>query len=221
MFFCVLFATEIMDQQQAARDRYKAVLERYIPAASVNQITDWIIGYGFHLTITKERATKHGDFRPSIGKQVGHRITVNHSLNKYAFLITLVHEIAHLHTWRIYGNKVSSHGAEWKNSFKELMQVFLHNAIFPEDVLQRLKKHMNNPAASSSRDLDLVKALKNYDTIAAIFLEDLEENQRFKMPNGREFVKGPRERKTFRCFDASTMQAYRIHALAEVEPLHA
>jgi hypothetical protein len=101
------------------------------------------------------------------------------------------------------------------------MQVFLHNAIFPEDILQRLKKHMHNPAASSSRDLDLVKALKNYDTIAAIFLEDLEENQRFKMPNGREFVKGPRERKTFRCFDASTMQAYRIHALAEVEPLHA
>jgi SprT protein len=209
------------DKHQDIKEQYRSVLEKYIPVAAVNQIVDWIIGYGFHLTITKERSTKHGDFRPTLGRNSGHRISVNHSLNKYAFLITLVHEIAHLHTWNQFGNKVSSHGPEWKNSFKVLMQGFLNNAVFPEDILKVLVVHMKNPAASSSRDLILVKALKNYDSSLSIVLEDLEENQRFRLANGREFVKGPRDRKTFRCYEALTMQAFRIHALAEVEPLFA
>jgi hypothetical protein len=207
------------DKQHNIREQYRGILEKYIPSPAVSQIVEWIIGYGFHLTITKERATKHGDFRPILGRQSGHRISVNHSLNKYAFLITLVHEIAHLHTWGHYGNKVDSHGPEWKNSFKLLMQVFLTEAVFPEDVLEVLILHMKNPAASSSRDLALVRALKKYDTIRSLVLEDLAENQRFRLANGREFVKGPRERKTFRCYEASTMQAHRVHALAEVEPL--
>jgi hypothetical protein len=91
--------------------------------------------------------------------------------------------------------------------------------VFPPDVLGVLKQHMLNPAASSSRDLVLMKALKRYDTELCIFLEDLEENQRFRLMNGREFIKGRKERKTFRCYEVPGMQAYRIHALAEVEPV--
>lgn len=219
MFFCVSNPTK-MQADETIRERYKLVLERYIPEAAIEKTIDWIIGYGVHLTITKERSSKHGDFRPVLGKNAGHRITVNHSLNKYAFLITLVHEIAHFDTWVRFGNSVSSHGPEWKNSFKVLMQDFLHDGIFPPDVLIVLRDHMLNPAASSSRDLKLMKALKNYDTELCIFLEDLEENQRFRLPNGREFIKGPKERKTYRCIEVPSMQAYRIHALAEVEPLH-
>jgi hypothetical protein len=131
-----------------------------------------------------------------------------------------VHEIAHFDTWVRFGNSVSSHGQEWKNSFKKLMQEFLYESVFPSDVLSVLKIHMSNPAASSSRDLVLMKALKKYDTELSIFLEELEENQRFRLLNGREFIKGPKERKTFRCFEVPGMQAYRIHALAEVEPVH-
>ena len=219
MFFCESISIK-MQAADTIRERYKLVLERYIPEAAIERIIDWIIGYGVHLTITKERSTKHGDFRPVPGKSTGHKITVNHSLNKYAFLITLVHEIAHFDTWVRFGNSVSSHGQEWKNSFKKLMHEFLDERVFPLDVLSVLKIHMSNPAASSSRDLVLMKALKNYDTELSIFLEELEENQRFRLLNGREFIKGPKERKTFRCFEVPGMQAYRIHALAEVEPVH-
>ena len=195
MFFCESISIK-MQAADTIRERYKLVLERYIPEAAIERIIDWIIGYGVHLTITKERSTKHGDFRPVPGKSTGHKITVNHSLNKYAF------------------------GQEWKNSFKKLMHEFLDERVFPSDVLSVLKIHMSNPAASSSRDLVLMKALKNYDTELSIFLEELEENQRFRLLNGREFIKGPKERKTFRCFEVPGMQAYRIHALAEVEPVH-
>ena len=218
MFFCASNPTK-MEAAVLIRQRYKVILERYIPEAAIDRIVDWIIGYGVHLTITKERSTKHGDFRPVLGKATGHKITVNHSLNKYAFLITLVHELAHFDTWVRFGNAVSSHGPEWKNSFKVLMQDFLHDSVFPPDVLGVLKQHMLNPAASSSRDLVLMKALKRYDTELCIFLEDLEENQRFRLMNGREFIKGRKERKTFRCYEVPGMQAYRIHALAEVEPV--
>jgi SprT protein len=219
MFFCESISIK-MQAADSIRERYKVVLERYIPEAAIERIIDWIIGYGVHLTITRERSTKHGDFRPVRGKSSGHKITVNHSLNKYAFLITLVHEIAHFDTWVRFGDSVSPHGQEWKNSFKKLMQDFLHERVFPSDVLRVLEIHMLNPSASSSRDLVLMKALKNYDTELCIFLEQLEENQRFRLLNGREFIKGPKERKTFRCFEVPSMQAYRIHALAEVEPVY-
>lgn len=209
-----------MHDADTIRKRYTSILERYIPEAAIERIIDLIIGYGVHLTITRERSTKHGDFRPMPGKTTGHKITVNHSLNKYAFLITLVHEIAHFDTWIRFGNSVSPHGQEWKFSFKKLMHDFLHESVFPLDVLSVLEIHMSNPSASSSRDVVLMKAIKNYDTEQSILLEELEENQRFRLTNGREFIKGPKERKTFRCFEVPGMQVYRIHALAEVEPVH-
>ena len=79
------------------KEQYTQVLIKYIPETSVPLIVNWIIEYGVHLKITKDRSTKLGDFRPTLGVNRGHRITVNYNLNKYAFLITLVHEIAHFH----------------------------------------------------------------------------------------------------------------------------
>ena len=39
-----------------------------------------------------------------------HRISVNGNLNKYSFLITLIHELAHLLTFTQYKNRVDPHG---------------------------------------------------------------------------------------------------------------
>jgi hypothetical protein len=43
-----------------------------------------------HLKIVNEEQTRHGDYRKVNGK---HEITVNSNLNKYKFLMTLIHEI--------------------------------------------------------------------------------------------------------------------------------
>ena len=178
------------------KEQYTQVLIKYIPETSVPLIVNWIIEYGVHLKITKDRSTKLGDFRPTIGVNRGHRITVNYNLNKYAFLITLVHEIAHFDTWNTYRQSVKPHGVEWKNAFKKLMSPFLREDVFPVEVLNRVVAYMNNPAASSCVDEDL-----------------------FKLKTGRVFKKGKQRRKYFRCEEFGSGKHYLINPLAEVEPI--
>ncbi|PKP15392.1 MAG: sprT domain-containing protein, partial [Bacteroidetes bacterium HGW-Bacteroidetes-23] len=77
------------------------VLLKYLPEHAVESVFELIKTNSVHLKIVNERVTRHGDYRrhPS-GK---HHITVNANLNKYRFLITLVHEIAHLAAFEKYG----------------------------------------------------------------------------------------------------------------------
>ncbi len=99
------------------KEKYRQVLANYIPQQAVDLMAEWILDFNFDLRITKERNSKLGDYRnPTPGER--HKISVNHNLNQYAFLITLVHEIAHLHTWEKHKWKVKPHGDEWKNEFK-------------------------------------------------------------------------------------------------------
>lgn len=201
------------------RDQYTRVLSKYIPASAVDQIVEWVIGYGVHLKITKDRSTKLGDFRPVVGANRGHIITINYNLNQYAFLITLVHEIAHFSTWNTHQNKVKPHGKEWKHAFKEHMQHFLHSAVFPEDVLKDVRAYMNNPAASSCVDEGLMRTLRQFDNEYTLVLEDLPDQALFRLKTGRVFKKGEQRRKYFRCEELSTRKHYLINPLAEVEPL--
>lgn len=197
--------------------KYTQVLIKYIPENAVELIVEWIIEFGIHLKITKERATKLGDFRPTHGKHRGHTITINYNLNQYAFLITLVHEIAHFTTWNSFHNRVRPHGAEWKSEFKRLMMPFLHESIFPSDVLKNVKSYINNPAASSCVDEDLMRSLKQFDSNFSLTVEDLPMSALFKLKTGRIFRKGEQRRKYFRCEEIGSNKHYLINPMAEVE----
>lgn len=63
-------------------------------------------------------------------KGLNHQITINQNLNKYAFLLTLVHEIAHLITYVNHGWNVKGHGPEWKNCFKKQITPFMRDEVF-------------------------------------------------------------------------------------------
>jgi SprT protein len=201
--------------QCTMKSQYEKILSRYIPADAVSLISDWIIHYGVHLTITRERASKLGDFRPSCSAR-GHRITVNHNLNPYAFLLTLVHEIAHLETWNNYRHRARPHGTEWKLAFVRHMQPFLQESIFPMEVLQVVRNYLDNPAASSCTDEQLTRALRQFDISPPLFLEDLPEGSVFKIGTGRVFRKGHKRRKHFHCIEVASEQAYLISPAAEV-----
>lgn len=200
------------------REQYERILIRYLPEKAIPLITDWIISDRIHLKITKERTTKLGDFLPGQSGR-GHRITVNHNLNPYAFLITLVHEIAHLHTWNAHGARVKPHGLEWKASFQHRMEPFLHEEIFPPPILHALITHMEMPFAASCSDEHLLRILRKFDHEPSLLLEELPLGTTFRLKTGRTFVKGLKRRKYYRCEELPGGRQYLINPLTEVEQI--
>ena len=202
-------------------ERNSKILIKYIPENAVPTICNWIIEYDIKLKITRSRKTRLGDYRPPGAGIVNHQITVNHDLNKFSFLITLVHEIAHLTTWNKFKNKVLPHGQEWKSEFKIHMYGFLNSTIFPEDVKNALLKYLVNPAASSCSDHQLLRVLKKYDYRLAdkefIFLEKIPFKSLFKYHENRLFIKGEKIRTRFKCKEISTGNIYLFNPLTEVE----
>ncbi len=136
-------------------------LRQFIPDGAAVLVLEYLNHYRVHLTITRERKSVLGDYRHATAGQ-NHRISINGSLNKYSFLITLIHELAHLVTFMEFGNKVQSHGKEWKKIYRDLLKDFLSMPIFPDDILAALKKNLHNLPASSCADEDLMRILKRY-----------------------------------------------------------
>ncbi|MDO8994297.1 MAG: sprT domain-containing protein, partial [Daejeonella sp.] len=139
------------------------VLNNYLPPGAAPVIARWIDYFECEFKVSRNRSTKHGDYRHPF-KNAGHRISVNYNLNPYAFLITSVHEFAHLLTWNEYKRKAKPHGQEWKNNFKRMMKPFFEQSIFPPDINHAIQNYLENPAASSCVDLKLYRVLKQYDS---------------------------------------------------------
>src|SRR3989344_6913356 len=197
-------------------ERNQSILHKYIPEKAVPLISEWIYKFDFKLKIKKSRSSKYGDYRPPV-KGENHLITINYDMNKYAFLITLVHEIAHLSTYNKHKDKVKPHGDEWKLHYKLLMQQFLIPDIFTVDVITALRKYMNNPAASSCSDTNLLRILKNYDIREnTVLLEDVLEGATFSYNDSRHFIKGPQSRKRIKCTDVNTKATYLFNPITEV-----
>ena len=196
---------------------YSAQLSKYMPAPAAPIISQWINDSPCLFRISRSRTSKFGDYRPPHGGH-GHRISVNHNLNPYAFLITTVHEFAHLKTWNVYQHRVKPHGQEWKASFKKLMQPFIQSGIFPDDIQLAVIKYMDNPTASSCTDLHLFRVLKRYDTRTdhTHTVEQLPENTIFTLKNGRVFQKKEKIRKRYRCIEMKTQRVYLFSPIAEV-----
>mgnify|MGYP002780908076 CR=1 FL=1 len=207
----------IVDLRAVQYQKNSDILRKYLPLPAVPLVAQWIVHYDFKLKIKKERSTRLGDYT-SPRNGLNHLITVNHNLNKFAFLITLVHEVAHLVTYNQYKNTVNPHGTEWKLNFKELMQPFLNTDIFPLEVFAALRSYMQNPAASSCTDTQLLRTLKLHDEeTGTVFLEYLPQNSVFLYNGSRVFQKGEKIRKRFKCKELSTGQVYLFSPLAEVE----
>lgn len=198
------------------------VLSKYMPQAAVPICTQWIVKYNIHLRITRNRASKYGDYRPARGIQ-GHIITVNHNLNPYSFLITFIHEVAHMICEIRHSRYAAPHGKEWKQEYSVLLNYILTKNIFPPDIDLALRTYMKDPAASSCSDENLLRSLKKYDKREdekVIFLEELPHGTMFRLNSSKKiFVKGVMMRKRFQCFEHNTRIEYRVSALAEVTPL--
>src|SRR5689334_22778425 len=143
-----------MPKQEAPIDH----LQTYLPPNSFDAVMSYLHQYKVQLTITKERKSILGDYRHRTHYE-NHRISVNGNLNKFSFLVTLIHEIAHLLTYEQFGNKVAAHGKEWKHLYGSLLHQFLQNRIFPADIEKELMITLRNPAATSCAEDGLVRVM--------------------------------------------------------------
>jgi SprT protein len=194
-------------------------LAAYLPEGSFENVVKFLHQYRVHLTVTRERQSVLGDYRNAV-KGKNHRITVNGNLNKYAFLITLLHELAHLLTFEQYGHRVSAHGKEWKNLYGRLLKDFVLKKIFPADIEQELRKSLANPAASSCAEEELMRVLRKYDEgkNSVCLLEEIPHGSFFKIKDGRVFQKGEKLRKRFKCNEKNTNIIYLFSPIYEVKP---
>lgn len=187
------------------------ILSTHVPEASYLYCFELWKRFQFEFKLRKNRVTKVGDFTCYPGKIA--RITVNHDLDHYLFLITYIHEVAHLDVHNKYGNRIESHGKEWKNAFKQLIEPVMNESVFPTQLLVGLKKHMVNPKASTFSDSKFTQLLRNYDTRQkdTILLSQLPEGSVFGY-HGKWFKKGKLRRTRVECKELKSRLSYLVPA---------
>jgi len=192
------------------------ILEKYLPLQAVIPCMSLIQTHEVHLKIVNIRVTRHGDYRRNA--QGKHAITINASLNPYRFLMTLIHEIAHLVAFEDFGYHIKPHGIEWKQTFRNLMLPFIRPEVFPLDLLPYLARHFKNPKASTDTDAALSVAFSNYDLNSPQenHLFELSQGTLFKIYNGRIFKKGPKRIKRYECIEMSSGKTYLFQPNAKV-----
>jgi SprT protein len=197
---------------------YREILEEYLPEKAVPLALKWLENSNVQLKITKTRSSKLGDYRPPLYKKF-HRISVNFDLNKFNFLITMVHEFAHLKVWELYQRNVKPHGTEWKRTFMELMEPFFSEDIFPAELKIVLQQYMKNPT-STSMNTRLIKKLREYDKVQNyLTLEDIPFNSCFRIYNGIVFEKLEKMQKRFKCKRIDNNRIYLVSPIIHVVPV--
>ncbi len=189
-------------------------LQKYLPEASIDLVIELLNKYPHQLKIVNQRQTKHGDFR--LTKDNKYQITVNNSLNKYQFLLTLIHEIAHLVTHLKY-KRVQPHGIEWKLNFQHLMLPFVNPTIYPKEILPHLANYLKNPKASTDSDIHLSLAMKQFSEKSdKSFIFEVPLNATFFFKN-KTYIRKDKRRTRYECIEINSKRIYLFNQNVEVE----
>lgn len=192
-------------------------LADYLPGGTYDAVIEYLNFYKVHLTIAKSRDSILGDYRHKLDTK-NHRISVNGNLNKFSFLITLLHELAHLLTYEKFGRKVLAHGKEWKTVYGQTLAQFIEKKVFPADIEKELIRTLNNPGASTCSEIGLQRILYRYDQKKNGFMlvEQIPDGKTFKINDGRTFIKGSKRRTRFVCKEIATGKSFLFSGVYEV-----
>jgi hypothetical protein len=191
------------------------ILVKHVPAGAVSYCLALWDRSSFEFTLSKVRQSKVGDFICRSGNTP--EITINSDLHAYLFLITYVHEVAHLQAYRI-NQRAEPHGQTWKDAFARLIQPVLTIEVFPERLLNQLIKHIENPKASTFSDTRLTQLLREHDPKwrSATQLSEIPEGSLFGL-RGKWFRKGALRRTRFLCMEVRTRRKFLVPADHPVE----
>jgi len=199
--------------------KHHRIFSRYLPEEYVEYVVELYLKNPVHFKIVKPRKTKLGDFRAGIKKDK-HQITINNNLNKFAFLITTLHEFAHLITYNIHGGRISPHGKEWQLEYTRVIYPIIEANNLPKDIEAALLDSLVKVKASSCSDLGLQRVLIKYDSLNDAYtpLEELDKNSTFAL-NKVQYKKGNLRRTRFLCERLDSKKEYLVHALAQVKEI--
>lgn len=191
-------------------------LAHFLPEGAYPYIRQYLNQYPVTLTITKSRATKYGDY--SFQHQ-RHKISINGNLNPYEFLITLLHELAHLITFLRHERNVAPHGIEWKNCYAGLLKEFMALKIFPDTLVTALEKHLTHMKATHCNDPALTKALQAYNAHPnnCSYVSDFPVGAIFHTKQGEPFQILAKLRTRYRCQSLVTKYIYLFPGMYEVQ----
>jgi SprT protein len=191
------------------------ILEQF-PESLVKEVYKTLAEHNCALKIVNPRKTKRGDFRVL---RRGYKITVNRDVNSYRFLFTLIHEIAHLHTYVKYGKRVKPHGKEWKKTFADLMINWGVLELYANDkkLYAAVSEELKNPKACSGVGTELERALKQYDLSNGVLLDELSLDTTFEF-RGVHYIKLQKRRTRALCLRLDNNKRYTISLASEVWP---
>lgn len=190
------------------------ILSKYLPEKSVVTVIELFEKHPCHVKIVNNRKTKHGDFRRFPNGLF--QITINNDLNPYRFLLTLIHELAHLVTYKKH-RRIKPHGIEWKRNFQHLMLPFVSPEIYPNEILPFLANYLINPKASTDTDVSLSLALKQFDQKNDLsFIFEIPFQTKFRY-NKKVFIRGEKRRTRYECIEVYSNKKYLFHQNAEVD----
>ena len=190
------------------------VLEQFLPENTLPFLQKWFGDYPCHLKITKNRNSKLGDYRKLPDKS--HQITVNGTLEPQLFFFVLTHELAHLIAFENFGRKISPHGMEWKQTFREMLQESIN--VYQEDLKPIILKFSKSPKANFMASPDLVKYFHRETEEGLIFIENLLVGDKFEYKN-EIFLIEETAKKRYLCRNIKNGKKYYFRNLAQVKQL--
>ncbi len=208
----------LSESQLVHKKKLMDALKSFVPQSALERCAELIMYHKLHLHIEVERKGRYGDYSPHSGH--GNRISVNHNLSQFEFLITFIHEVSHHTCYTKHGPHHEAHGEEWKMEFRINMKAFLDSEVFPYDLRAALSKHMVNPKYSQSADVKLLQLLKKYDKTKQdiTHLSDLQDGMAFTIKNYPDsWMRRIKKMRTYAlCESLNGKHKYKVHLMAEV-----
>lgn len=188
-------------------------LEKYLPSNTLHYLKVWFADYYIHIKVTRNRNSKLGDYRKL--QDHSHEITINSTLAPQLFFFVLTHELAHLIAFEKYGRKISPHGNEWKETFRQMLLQSL--SVYEENLRPIILQFSKSPRANFMASPDLVKYFhieKQEDSLT--FIEELGKGDFFMYRNEKYLLEGL-VKKNYLCKNLATGRKYSFKPLARVE----
>lgn len=189
-----------------------SLLEKYLPENSLSYLKKWFGNYFIHIKITKGRNSKLGDYRK---RQDGsHEITINSTLEPQLFFFVLTHELAHLLAFEIFGNRILSHGKEWKHTFREMLLESIE--VYSDDLKPIIVRFSKSPKANFMASTELVRFFYTNEKSNLQFVETLQQGDFFIYRKDKYLLEGL-IKKNYLCKNVSSGRKYVFKPLAQVE----